>query len=51
MAKAKRAKIRKGHCKVISAGKRCVCKSMSGKVSFKKAKGGRCRSKMARSKH
>jgi hypothetical protein len=38
--------MKKGTCKVISAGKRCVCRAKSGKVSFRKAKGGRCRGKM-----
>jgi hypothetical protein len=47
MAKAKKRHMKKGTCKVISAGKRCVCRSKTtGVVSFKKAKGGRCRGKM-----
>jgi hypothetical protein len=47
MAKARKYKIAKGRCKVIDAGKRCVCRSKTtGHASFKKAKGGRCRGKM-----
>jgi hypothetical protein len=45
-----KAKLRKGHCRVINAGKRCVCRAKSGRVSFKKAVGGRCRGKMPRSR-